>query len=102
MRSIGTAPAWRRLPPMVKSVLFMAALGVALLALDSNAGPVGVMPGRILVKARGGDHPKIVTDALTPYSGRNVDEIAGLNIYVADVPQQAWKQALDELRRNPN
>src|SRR3954454_23055245 len=87
---------------MVKGILKMAALCAALIVCKTNAGPVGVVPGRILVKTKGENRPELVNDASRPFSGNRVDEISGLGVHVVQVPEAAWHQALEQLRRHPD
>jgi len=87
---------------------FMMKLGVfvgaSLLSLgvglgESQAQNLGVVRGRVLVKAKPGFSAE---DAARPYSGRKAGEIPALGVAVLQVPDHAFEHAIQGLRRNPN
>lgn len=84
----------------MKKMKWMGALGALFLgSCVGHAQVVGYVPGRILVKPKAGF---TVEDAVRPFSGQSEGEIPGLRVKVVRVPEHAYEQALQGLRRNPN
>src|SRR5262245_39910362 len=86
---------------MRKGMLYLAVCAASIIVV-SHASPVGIVPGRILLKMRGANCTKDAEEACNPFSGKKVDEITALGVHVMNVPEQGWQQALDDLKRNPN
>ncbi len=66
------------------------------------AGPVGVVPGRILVKAKATAGPNEIADQIKAFNGAETGEIHGLGVKILQVPERAWAAALDGLQHNPH
>jgi thermitase len=81
---------------LFKAVLiFTASFGLV------HAGPVGVVKGRILLKAKREAGPDAVASAARGFGATVVDQIPGLGVSILHLPDRAWKGALEGLQRNP-
>jgi thermitase len=86
---------------MINKYLNLATLSLLAMSseLPTEAGPVGIVPGRLLVKSKPGFS---VADAVRPFSGKEIGGMADLGIAIVNVPEHAFEHALRGLQRNPN
>ena len=79
-------------------------IGLTLLPfiVSTIAGPIGVVPGRILVKAKDDAPEWTVSESVRAFGGRENGELPVRGIKVIQVPERAWGAALEGLQRNPN
>jgi thermitase len=80
---------------------FIGTLILAATFIALHAEPVGVVKGRILMKAKPGAGIDAIAGAVKAFGGSEVDQIPGLGIRILQIPDRAWNAALEGLQRNP-